>query len=349
MFGSTSLEIAIGLVLIFLLFSLILTALRESWETFSKLRARDLEKTVAEMLQDKKGDGLRKEFFEHPLIYALYRGGYQQSELTNKPHGIWKNAPSYIPTAQAASALIDLFRSGKAQGPVGEAIVALSNEVGQDAQALHEKVGAWYDAAMERASGAYRRDTQKWLLVAGFVLAAVLNFDAIRIARELSISDDKRTALVTLAEGVAAQRATATEGTDSAETQEQVPVTANFILDGIDSIDLPLGWSWERIESPCTAQTENGFGWCVTGTIVTSVIWGIPGWAIMALAATLGAPFWFDMLQKLVVIRSTMKPKPETVEKAPEAKVVAPPPPAAPAQAPSATLQPDRDATYLYG
>ena len=74
MFGSTALEVAIGLVTTFLMFSLILTASAETVEAFLKTRARDLEKALAELLQDQKGDGLRSQFYTHPLICALYRG-----------------------------------------------------------------------------------------------------------------------------------------------------------------------------------------------------------------------------------------------------------------------------------
>jgi hypothetical protein len=40
----------------------------------------------------------------------------------------------------------------------------------------------------------------------------------------------------------------------------------------------------------------------------------IIGWLLTAFAATLGAPFWFDVLNKVMVIRSTVKPH----EKSPE-------------------------------
>jgi hypothetical protein len=32
------------------------------------------------------------------------------------------------------------------------------------------------------------------------------------------------------------------------------------------------------------------------------------GWLLTALAVSLGAPFWFDMLNKIIVVRSTVKP-----------------------------------------
>jgi hypothetical protein len=33
----------------------------------------------------------------------------------------------------------------------------------------------------------------------------------------------------------------------------------------------------------------------------------LPGWALTAFAATLGAPFWFDVLNQVMTARSTMK------------------------------------------
>jgi hypothetical protein len=38
------------------------------------------------------------------------------------------------------------------------------------------------------------------------------------------------------------------------------------------------------------------------------------GWLLTALAAMLGAPFWFDLLNRMMVVRSTVKPH----EKSPE-------------------------------
>jgi hypothetical protein len=42
------------------------------------------------------------------------------------------------------------------------------------------------------------------------------------------------------------------------------------------------------------------------------------GLAITVFAISLGAPFWFDMLNKIMVIRSTVKPK----EKSPDEPAV---------------------------
>src|SRR5205807_1668393 len=40
------------------------------------------------------------------------------------------------------------------------------------------------------------------------------------------------------------------------------------------------------------------------------------GWLLTAIAASLGAPFWFDILNKVMVIRSTVKPHEKSPEEA---------------------------------
>jgi len=38
------------------------------------------------------------------------------------------------------------------------------------------------------------------------------------------------------------------------------------------------------------------------------------GWLITACAVSLGAPLWFDMLNKVIVVRSTIKPHEKSLE-----------------------------------
>lgn len=145
MFGSAILEVAIGLIFAFLLFSLILTAICETVESFTKTRARELERTIAELLQDPDGKGLRAKFYNHPLIYAMYPGKYDPKPFPEKVltgegdkakgigkkfgYGLWNwlrgvldwfiqlfswggTKPSYIPRQQFVLAMLDLWQSG---------------------------------------------------------------------------------------------------------------------------------------------------------------------------------------------------------------------------------------------
>jgi len=70
----------------------------------------------------------------------------------------------------------------------------------------------------------------------------------------------------------------------AAKLQKQIAV--------LNSSGLPLGW-----HNPFLPRPE---GW----GIVTKIL----GLLITACAVSLGAPFWFDMLNKIIVVRSTVKP-----------------------------------------
>lgn len=43
----------------------------------------------------------------------------------------------------------------------------------------------------------------------------------------------------------------------------------------------------------------------------------VSGLLLTAIAITLGAPFWFDVLNKIIVVRSTVKPKEKSPEEPP--------------------------------
>jgi hypothetical protein len=96
----------------------------------------------------------------------------------------------------------------------------------------------------------------------------------------------------------------------------------------LSALGYPIGWDNYRIrladdklslKSWKDAFDRSAFPWD-----------SIPGWLITALALSLGAPFWFDLLNKMMVIRSTVKPH----EKSPEESSEDRQKPAAPASAP---------------
>jgi hypothetical protein len=79
----------------------------------------------------------------------------------------------------------------------------------------------------------------------------------------------------------------------------------------IAKLGLPIGWTGED-----KYNTLPGNHWKRPGGWWDQLYWHWLGWLITALAVSLGAPFWFDLLNKFIVIRSTVKPH----EKSPEEK-----------------------------
>ena len=77
------------------------------------------------------------------------------------------------------------------------------------------------------------------------------------------------------------------------------------------SLGLPIGWDDKsdpkRNFTGWTWKGDQGGWW-------EQLQWHWLGWLLTALAISLGAPFWFDLLNKFIVIRSAVKPH----EKSPE-------------------------------
>lgn len=72
----------------------------------------------------------------------------------------------------------------------------------------------------------------------------------------------------------------------------------------LKDLGLPIGWE---------AQGEKWPAWDLGQWWKQLIAHGF-GWLLTAFAISLGAPFWFDLLNKFIVIRSAVKPH----EKSPE-------------------------------
>ena len=106
----------------------------------------------------------------------------------------------------------------------------------------------------------------------------------------------------------------AVENTDVAngagsETEAQAASKVNQVAAELRGYGFPMGWSWEgkwpTAVPQCALHARAGQP-CELG--VRGLLAMVIGWFITAFAISLGAPFWFDILNKIMVIRSTVKP-----------------------------------------
>src|SRR5262245_57188508 len=70
MFQNAAVDVAIGLILMFLMLSLLCTVINEFIATKLKLRAKSLASALEHLIDD---PALRKQFFEHGLIQGAHR------------------------------------------------------------------------------------------------------------------------------------------------------------------------------------------------------------------------------------------------------------------------------------
>jgi len=273
MIGVAFLDVAIGLVLLFLLVSLLVTAANELVEGWLKTRAKELEKGVRELLSSP--DDLISRFYRHPQIYALFGGPVPTG---SEPHTrlLGRRHPSYIPARNFAIAVLDLAAEGPAleAGPrpapdtrplldrVNAGIASLPDErlrtavrnavdlAEGDLDAAVRALERWFDGTMDRVSGRFKRHAQMASLGLGLVLAVMLNVDALEVAKRLSTDQALREAAVAQATArVAASPQGASGDTSAPPSVGQPPVQSaeprsafDQARRDVESVGYPIGW-----------------------------------------------------------------------------------------------------------
>lgn len=116
MFGSPVLEVAIGVIFVYILVSLVCTAVREIVDGLLKTRAAYLERGIRELLRDVDGTGIARSFYHHPLIDSLYSGAYRRGDTGARIRifASGRGMPSYIPAKNFALVLLDIAARGHA-------------------------------------------------------------------------------------------------------------------------------------------------------------------------------------------------------------------------------------------
>lgn len=352
MFGSQVLDVAIGLIFIFLMLSLVVTAFNELVAAWLKLRSKMLWKGVLQLLANKQ---VAEAVYAHPLVASLSKSS--------------KAKPSYIPSRTFVLALLDgLTEVGAAppatleevktvlanmdrKSPMVIALTVLMHDAAGNLEDFKKNLEQWFDNSMERVSGWYKRQTQYILLGMAIVITVWANADVVVLTNTLWHDPAVRTALVAQAqqysdqqrkdaEPAAAAQAAGGPPPPPAQPPAEAPdveaATAKFdkSVAQIQSLGIPLGWrdaadpSDKREAFPAAAD--------IPATLGKHFL----GWLLTALAISMGAPFWFDMLNKVISIRSAGK-APEEKQKSPkEVPVPAAPGKDAPAPPPGKPAQP---------
>ena len=225
-----SIDVAAGLVFVYLFMSILATVMREAMEAFLRSRAVLLEKGLVELLCDRKTGplpkkgagaghfGMLQNFFDHPLIMSLYRGQYTIPTKRKPLSGL--TLPSYIPSGHFAYVVLDLVAEAGGQTSAGELdlnnvlagtssldnkrlakmVQFAVNNSGGDVDKARSFLESWFNASMDRVSGWYRRDTQTILFWISLVACVVLNVNTVVIADTLYRSPSVRKTLEAQAE-----------------------------------------------------------------------------------------------------------------------------------------------------
>jgi hypothetical protein len=321
MFGSEVLDVAIGLIMIFLLLSLICSSVREAFETVLHHRSSDLERGIREMFGDRSAEGQVAEFYRHPLIEALFRGDYVPGKTSNLPSYIpartfsltvmnllvSKNLPAAENAQHPSSeperfqlisqAVANLPEGSRLKGAMRPLIAAADGDITR----LRSEIEHWFNSSMDRVSGWYKTRTQIIIAAIGLVLAAVMNVDSLAIVRYLDTNQTARSVLVNRA--VQLRDAAGTKPISGPVTSELTDPMGWIARQG----GLPLGWALQK--QPEQTQSDFDRDWRKPPVTFSGWLAKTAGILFTAFALSLGAPFWFDLLNRFMVVRSTVKPE----------------------------------------
>lgn len=325
------LEVAIGLIFTWLILSIATMHVQDFIGSILKWRANFLEQTIINMLKDPK---LVEQIYDEPLIKAL--GQMNRKGKVQKP--------THIPNSTFAAAMMEvILNAGKKESevPVEEMSIARmrsgvqklksdSPELaktlerilpGLENQSLNledtlakyqENIANWFDTVMNQASGWYKTRAQIWAFIIGVIIAIIFNIDTLNITNQLWREPTLRAVVVAQA--------------DNQLQNNQVQV--NDVSTNLENLGIPVGWSTVPAESNASCQWP-------PNTMLRPAIWSagecrelvnlpkfgdVWGWAVKlfgllvsGVAAMQGAPFWFDVLRKVIGLRNqTASPPPKT-------------------------------------
>ncbi len=365
MSGSTALDIVIGLIFIYLLYSLLATILQEILATWFSFRAKMLERAIFKMLEDGdkfssrlKGlqylfkiggnDGSNNSasniFYKHPLIKFLGEGDEKK--------------PAYITRETFSKVLLDLLKGdGVKPGDETRMLIQASldtntikwlkdsanidvetlsyiKSIWADSQGDIEKfkllLENWFDETMDRATGWYKKHVQIVLFFIGFAIAILFNVDTLKIVDKLETYPKLREQIVQQADAFIKAHPNLDKELklEQAANEQMVEDIKDSSIDKKDSLNKLNADSREEYEKLKArsdslfnnanelvqgdiAKADNLLGiglgsydcaWCNLGCFFKSLF----GWLLTAIAISLGAPFWFDILNKLMKLRSSI-------------------------------------------
>ncbi len=324
-----SLDVLIGLIVIYLVLGLACTVINEWIDATLHVRAAQLRKGIVKMLSTNDGKSLGDAFFNHPLVKSLERD-------TNYGLFTRQDKPTYISNRTFRETLLNILKNVVQGTPINvdgtfeeiedainklpqsdlkEQLQTLISEVKRNTKETADRMAAfqkaidqWFDESMERTSDWYKRRVQLWTFFSAIVFCAILNVDTLKISQYLWQNPEARAAYVKAADAIIQQTSSNSLVLDSLKKQLSKGDSFQIIrakqqLDSLtmhirtqlaQGTSLPLGWEMEQ-----TPKGKECSYWLKK----------LAGLIISIGAVSAGAPFWFDMLQKMMNIRSALKVK----------------------------------------
>lgn len=152
----------------------------------------------------------------------------------------------------------------------------------------------WFDRAMDRSSGVYKRNAKGIAFVLGFIIAIASNTDTLYVLTRLSQDSVLRSTIVGAVDELMIEETTA--NTDSAgDTTAHLQEVKDAVQVALDDLPLPLGWTPKIVEEQVAQASDWQF----------PILRRIIGWLVTGIALSMGASFWYNLIGKIIRVRNT--------------------------------------------
>ncbi|MCG2583067.1 hypothetical protein [Massilia sp. TS11] len=295
MFGSTVLDVLLGLVTIYLTMSLAVTAANELCSQWLEMRPTHWKRAVSQLVDGASATAAKADpghwFFGQPLLRTMSDNRARLPSYLDKSMFsqilLMAIAPDY--RSLSGDELAARLRDKPLADSTRALLLSFLDAAKGDIDAFRAHIEHWYEEVMARASGWYKRNLAMMSLVIAAVIVSIGNVDTLAISHALYGNASLRTAAVQLSgqlqNGVIQAGATAgANGQTVLKAADQASAQAGAVF--------PLGWD----QTPMPADR---LAWLSK----------LLGLVLSALAISLGAPFWFDALSKMTNVRAS-GPKP---------------------------------------
>jgi hypothetical protein len=279
-------------------------------------------------------------FYSHPLIKSLARSqGKHPSYVPAKTFAltlmdIFSKGLAAAGDAAARLGQIETAIAGLPESDVKVSVQALMRSGNASVEEVQKKLEEWFEGSMDRVSGWYKKRTQVWTIVIASAVTIFANADTINITQKLMINPALRAKIAEEAAATAknnpagaptsstltpeqkADLSSLTGWTDDFRTFHRLEFKActdkaNAKEKGDSAALRACGVEAGKtlVDAMIIAGNDGSFpGWDLVSWVLFPWLWAvIPrhllGWVLTAIAASLGAPFWFDTLNKFMNVR----------------------------------------------
>lgn len=323
-----SIDILLGLSVVMLMVSLVVTVLTQAITNLMQTRGKNLLDGIAGLLRQihrdlppEVSDQIAEAILTHPLIKSVgsrFGTVIHREELTalllelaadDGPHQLEASARAHLCGVLKANGIEDPV---KTLANVRSLVLLLeqahpelsSNERYAMAflQEAHSrflgKINGWFDQTIDRVADRFTNSARIITFVGSFAVALVLQLDTAALVNRLSADPALRQALVQEAVKLNNQAAP-----QPAAAQPPAGATPPALIDKERMDNLQTLAKFDVIEIP-SSVSDWGSRW--TGDNWAMKLLGI---ILTAMLLSLGAPFWYNALKKLIRLRSLIAQK----------------------------------------